>query len=197
MSILDLHHPVLDICASSSTLLNEFFVTLDTARGATTSEAAIPLRRVSLASSILQELEHGDFEAAICPAASASVDDDSQLPGVASLYPVLSLLHHPGDSGGEAGDGDASASVDTRQTSGVVSRKEKQKHNKRPADGSPARDEGESGRNGKRAQGRAEIQRRLEAARRSREEKGDNEKTGEEKEAEKALEQVDAEMASA
>lgn len=190
VSVLDLQHPILDVCPTASTLLTEFWVTLDTTRGAPAAADAVPLRRVTLTSSILQLLEHGELEADICSKAVSSAD---QLPNVASLYPVLSLLHHPGD----IGEGDDEA-VDTRQIGGT-GRGKGRKELKRPAESSPAREDvvDASGRNGKRAEGRAEQTRRLAAARLKREAEGRTVKTGEETAAEAALAQVDAEMVNA
>lgn len=156
ISVLDLSYPILDLTPVTASSTTSFHVSLDTSRGTTPSTEAASLVCVSLASHVLAlDTETSASSSAIAQAATSSTD---KLPNVASLYPVLSLLHHPDQSfeeGGDAGEGGEAGK----------GRGKGRKELKRSAEGSPAREVGEARKTGKRAAGRAEIKRRLEEQR--------------------------------
>lgn len=159
-SLLDLTYPILDIAPSPSTP-DSFFVSLDIHRGASPSPTAAPLRQVSIASHSLSLVSSEAADSVISKAASLETEQ-KKLPNVASLYPVLSLLHHP-DQGFEE------TAEDVAEIAAGKGRGKGRKELKRQADSSPARDggaktegAGSSRKTGKRAAGRAEIRRRLE-----------------------------------
>ncbi|ORY51213.1 hypothetical protein BCR35DRAFT_356084 [Leucosporidium creatinivorum] len=161
-SLLDLTFPILDITPSPSTP-DAFFVSVDVHRGTTPTATAPLLRQVTIASHSLSSLASEEADAAISKSASSETEQ-KKLPNVASLYPVLSLLHHP-DQGFEE------TAEDVAEIAAGKGRGKGRKELKRQAESSPARDgsakvEGEKGgparKTGKRAAGRAEIRRRLE-----------------------------------
>ena len=160
-SLLDLSFPILDVTPVTASSISDFFVSLDLARGSTPAEAITSsLRRVSLSAHSLSLAEDASA-AAIASSAALSTD---KLPNVASLYPVLSLLHHPDQS---FEDGADDRQLDDAPGKG---RGKGRKELKRGAESSPAREGGTkevegahpSKKTGKRAAGRAEINRRLE-----------------------------------
>lgn len=156
-SLLAFSHPILDVVGtpvpSAAGSLCEVLVSFDTTRGPGSPDSA-PLTRVSLRSedSSLVALPTLATDAVFFESACATTDSP---PAVSSLYPVLSLLHHPGEVGDEA-DPEAAA-------------KDKRNRGKKrgwTTDPDALSESGDGIRPGKRAAGRAETLQRYEEAKR-------------------------------
>ncbi|GAA6010125.1 Trm82p [Rhodotorula paludigena] len=193
-SLLAFAHPILDFAPApipqSASSAAEFLVALDTTRPATSvatpapapatpaDDAPTPVVRAAL------DRESGQlvalatlttdavFLSSAC-ASSASASEKQQGPSTASLYPVLSLLHHPGDDdfGDDAdvgGIGPASAGNGLPKGGRGI----KRPHEAAAAGvagagaGGPGEVGGFDSSRGKRASGRAETLRRYEEAKR-------------------------------
>ncbi|GAA6010797.1 hypothetical protein JCM10207_005847 [Rhodosporidiobolus poonsookiae] len=200
-SLLPFAHPILDFTPlplpAAADSACEFLVSLDVARPAAPGSAPsaasdaepTPLARAALSPSssssglALRALPTLTTDAVLLSSACAPLPPKSKLPiPTASLYPVLSLLHHPGDesflndpavdlpAGADAAAMLAAGVGDGKPKGGKVIRKKGAKGAsfgmKRDADGEPDAE----GRVGKRAVGRAETLRRYEEARRKVEE---------------------------
>ncbi|GAA6017727.1 hypothetical protein JCM8202_000396 [Rhodotorula sphaerocarpa] len=159
-SILPFSHPLLDVAAapipSSAASLCEVIVSLDISRGKDDEEkdASPPIARISLRADdlSLSALPTLATDAVLFEAACAPTE---RVAPVSSLYPLLSLLHHPGDS---LEEGEASGErVDKRNLG-----------KRRLPPGETEGGEGAAGglRPGKRAVGRAETLQRYEEAKR-------------------------------
>ncbi|GAA5987181.1 hypothetical protein JCM10908_001848 [Rhodotorula pacifica] len=156
-SLLPFSHPILDVVStpipSSAGSLCEVLVSLDTSRGPGSPDS-VPLVRVSLRAddSSLAALPTLATDAVFFESACAESDST---PAVSSLYPVLSLLHHPGEVGDEA-DPELAA-------------KDKRNRGKKrgwTTDPEALSESGGGIRPGKRAIGRAETLQRYEEAKR-------------------------------
>ncbi|SCV74994.1 BQ2448_8023 [Microbotryum intermedium] len=182
--------------ASSSCAYTDFHVTIDVTRGRKTEpkavegEAADDDEEEETERSALQQASYeivadqaeGSFsgemeliwDQALVRIAREAATTIDRLPDVSSLYPVLTLLHHP-DTNFEAGAGFGKKNTEGEEGKGGLEGNgggvplwksmTKGRGQKRGLDESPRRKgeaEGEVVRGGKRAAGRAEIQRRLE-----------------------------------
>ncbi|GAA5877643.1 hypothetical protein JCM3774_005369 [Rhodotorula dairenensis] len=163
-SLLPFAHPILDVVPapvpSSAGSLCEVLVSFDTTRGKGSSDSS-PLCRVSLraADSTLEALPTLTTDAVLFESACSATAGESGAPpqpAVTSLYPILSLLHHPGEVGDEA---DPEAAAKDKRNRG-----KKRGWTTDPAALSEAGDAGI--RPGKRAIGRAETLQRYEEAKR-------------------------------
>ncbi|BGP41173.1 tRNA (guanine-N(7)-)-methyltransferase non-catalytic subunit trm82 [Rhodotorula kratochvilovae] len=177
-SLLQFAHPILDFAPapipSAAGSAAEFLLALDTTRP-TPSADPTPLVRVSLSpTGQLAAVPTLTTDAVFLGSACAVLTGQATgaKPSVASLYPALQLLHHPGDeefaSGPAAGE-DLPADAEALAAAGVGDGKPKGGRGfKRPLP--PASEAGTEGserfRVGKRAIGRAETLRRFEEAKR-------------------------------
>lgn len=194
--LIDFPAPVLDFAPLpvpvASTSAVELLVSLDTTRSAptvdstTTTPASLErLVRVSLNGSTKQL----ELVASTAPDATATADRVvlastaaliERQPDVSSLYPVLMMLHHPGDEsdlleagGGSTGAGgggvdnvgDGKPKGGVRAHASSTSRK-RTSSERLDADGDQGVVDDRSRKNGKRAVGRAETLRRWEEAKR-------------------------------
>ncbi|GAA5982413.1 hypothetical protein JCM5350_000401 [Sporobolomyces pararoseus] len=191
-SILTFAHPILDFTPlpipTSSTSLTEFLVSLDVTRP-TSSSSSSTLVRVSLSQSTPHELTL--LPPSTTTTTTTTTDDETlfksissverttnQPPSISSLYPVLMMLHHPGDESDFLETGDATVG-DGKPKGGVraqlPSSKKRTSSERQDADADDV--EGEEGvvgkgkeggeqprKSGKRAVGRAETLRRWEEA---------------------------------
>lgn len=164
-SLLPFSHPILDVVAapvpSSAGSLCEVLVSFDMTRGPGSGSGAgadsAPLCRVSLrsADSALEALPTLTTDAVLFESACEATDPAGAPPAVTSLYPILSLLHHPGEVGDEA-DPDAQAN----------DKRNRGKKRGWTTDPDALRSESGGVRPGKRAIGRAETLQRYEEAKR-------------------------------
>lgn len=179
-SLVNLPHPILDFIPlpipSSSTSSLEFLVTLDTTRPTPSTTATSSFARVSLTSHVLSLLPQESTS--LFNPSSKAITTQIQ-PSISSLYPVLMMLHHPGDDS-ELVDSSASAGAGTTNTNPHNPPVETSAGNGKPKGGlrnlkRPATELGDAasggGGAGKRAVGRAETLRRWEEAKRKLEEK--------------------------
>ncbi|GAA5935205.1 hypothetical protein JCM1841_006444 [Sporobolomyces salmonicolor] len=185
-SLLPFAYPILDFTPlpvpSSSGSACEFLLSFDTTRGpfplpspassapaSSSEETPPPVARVALTQAgQLEALPTLTTDAILLSSATTPV---AQQPGVQSLYPVLMLLHHPGDESEFAfGGGEADLVGDGKPKGGKVPPR---RGTKRASTDRGERDDelglvGER-RAGKRAIGRAETLRRWEEAKRKME----------------------------
>ncbi|GAA6053415.1 hypothetical protein JCM3770_002317 [Rhodotorula araucariae] len=181
-SLLQFAHPILDLAPapipSVAGSAAEFLLALDTTRPVPSADPT-PLVRVSLSpAGQLAAVPTLTTDAVFLGSACAVLTGKAAggKPSVASLYPALQLLHHPGDeefaSGAPGGgDGDLPADAEALAAAGVGDGKPKGGRGFKRAlpPASEAGTEGGGGerfRVGKRAIGRAETLRRYEEAKR-------------------------------
>ncbi|GAA5849033.1 hypothetical protein JCM8547_006417 [Rhodosporidiobolus lusitaniae] len=204
-SLLPFAHPILDFTPlpfpSAASSACEFLLSFDVSRSSPSAPAPsssdlapTPLARVSLDKSLnaLRALPTLTTDSVLLSTASSVLPESVKAPTVASLYPVLSLLHHPGDEeyatpGGGDDFGSAEGGEVVRQLKGgknVNSSRTRgklqagpanlPKHNSKGGKGKKRggedagilQDADEGGRVGKRAYGRLETLRKYEEARR-------------------------------
>ncbi|BGO92487.1 tRNA (guanine-N(7)-)-methyltransferase non-catalytic subunit trm82 [Rhodotorula toruloides] len=174
-SLLRAAHPILDVVPTpipaSAESQCEFLVSLDHTStpslppAATDSEQPpTPLMRVSLGKDgQLKALPTLTTDAVLFDAAYAQQPENAKQPSVASLYPVLSLLHHPGDEEFAEGGGEDDEAPRVSRKVGRGMKRAAPGSNGAPSE---VGDEDGAKRIGKRAIGRAETLRRYEEAKR-------------------------------
>ncbi|BGP17432.1 hypothetical protein JCM10213_003285 [Rhodosporidiobolus nylandii] len=172
-SLLPFAHPILDFTPltlpTAATSACEFLLSLDSSRFGSslpTAEEPTPLARVSLGKDgQLAALPMLTTDAVLLASAAVALPEGAKAPGVSNLYPVLQLLHHPGDEP-DFGDEDEGVPKKAKGKAGAKGPNTK----KRAAD---ARSDATTEiRGGKRAIGRAETLRRYEEAKRKLSEGG-------------------------
>ena len=194
IAALNLSHPILSLHPHPASSSSTFLATVDLSRGPSTASTPA-VREVRLFDRKLQLAGPDEQPALASWAAAAATPYSKELakPTVESLYPILSLIHHPEESYIEDRPFDApsfahaGAAGGASDGFGVSKRAAKRARKEAKADGAAEdgaeADEQAQGqglpkrRNGQRAAGRAEIQRRLEEAKRRKEEadkKGDS-----------------------
>lgn len=159
-SLLPFSHPILDVVGlpvpAAAGSLSELLVSFDVTRASTAAEmdASPPVARVSVRSDDLSlaALPTLTTDAVLFETACATT---ATQPAVSSLYPLLSLLHHPGD-----------AMEDGEGTGEKVDKRNRGKKRAGPVDSDAATDSSDARRPGKRAAGRAETLQRYEDAKR-------------------------------
>ncbi|GAA5895873.1 Trm82p [Sporobolomyces salmoneus] len=184
-SLLEFPAPILDFTPLpipvSSTSALEFLVSLDLTRPSDPSSSSIPsLVRVSLDQSTHQlsliPSENTQDENLL---SSLKTTETTKQPDIASLYPVLMMLHHPGDEsdlleGATTGGGGGIENVgDGKPKGGIraqVPSKKRTSSERLDADREGDGKEEAGRKSGKRAVGRAETLRRWEEAKRKLEE---------------------------
>jgi hypothetical protein len=174
-SILSLPHPILDFTPLPTTTTSgdlEFLVSLDTTRSSstttttTTTSSSTQLIRIGFDSKTqsLKELANPQ----VTLTSSSTVDaQQQQPPSISSLYPVLMMLHHPGDESDLLSIEQAEMPGDGKPKGGV--RTSMKRTSSERQDGEGEGEEGEddnskSRKNGRRAVGRAETLRKWEEA---------------------------------
>ncbi|GAA5893511.1 hypothetical protein JCM5296_007476 [Sporobolomyces johnsonii] len=182
-SLLPFAHPILDFTPlpvpSSSGSACEFLLSFDTTRGpfppassapassSSSDEVPPPVARVALTSAgQLEALPTLTTDAVLLSSATTTTPVTQPPPSVQSLYPVLMLIHHPGDESDLAfGGGESDLVGDGKPKGGKVPRGTKRSSTERGERDDELGLVGER-RAGKRAIGRAETLRRWEEAKR-------------------------------
>ncbi|BGP25625.1 tRNA guanine-N7-methyltransferase subunit TRM82 [Rhodotorula toruloides] len=186
-SLLRAAHPILDFVPTpipaSAESQCEFLVSLDHSRTPSLPTAAsnldqphTPLMRVSLGKNgQLKALPTLTTDSVLFAWAYAQQPENAKQPSVASLYPVLSLLHHPGDEEFAEGGGEDDEAPRVSRKVGRGAKRAAPGSLDAPSEAGDG--EGGARRVGKRATGRAETLRRYEEAKRKLEAGGETAQT--------------------